>query len=93
MTIQTILLFAVMGFMLLGVGFLIFKFVGSIKEKRAYEREELPDLDAIEEEDDVLPDIDESSFSRLGTDFANEEESASEIYRDIYSDTPEGRGR
>lgn len=93
MTIETILLFAVMGLMLVGVGFLIYKFIGSIKQRRAYEREELPDLDALEEEDDVLPDIDESSFSRLGSDFGNEEESASEIYRDIYSDTPEGRSR
>lgn len=75
-----------MALMLIGVGFLIYRFVRSIMEKRAYETEELPDIFAVEVEDEILPDIEESGFAQLGADFSNDEESASEMYREIYDE-------
>lgn len=73
-----------MAIMVIGVGFLIFRFVQSIRAKRAYVSEELPDIYSFEAEDEVLPDIEESGFSQLGEAFSSDEESASEIYREIY---------
>lgn len=80
---STVLLMVIMGIMLLGVAFLVFRFVQSVRVKRAYMTEELPDLDETEAEDEVLPDIEESGFSSLENDFQSDEESASEIYREI----------
>lgn len=91
MSTQTIILIAIMMLMLAGVGYLIFKFIKSIIAKRAYEREELPDISTIDVEDEVLPDVEESSFSQLGANFSSEDESASEIYREIYQEDKPGR--
>lgn len=93
MDTQTIILFAVMGLMLLGVAFLIFRFVRSIIERRAYEREELPDIYEVEIEDEVLPDVEESGFSSLDSEFGTEEESASEMYREIRDESADRRSR
>lgn len=79
----TVLLMVIMGLMLLGVIFLIIRFVQSVRAKRVYMTEELPDLEEAEMEDEVLPDIEESGFSSLENEFQSDEESASEFYREI----------
>lgn len=89
MSTQNILLIAVMAVIVIGVAFVVFKFVKSILNKRAYEREELPDIDAVEAEDVVLPDIEESGFSHLPDGDFDEDEG---IYREI-SDSNERRSR
>lgn len=87
MDIQTIALLGLMALMVLGVAFIIFRFIKSILEKRAYEREVLPGIYESEIEDVILPDIEESGFSSLGEDFSSDEESASEMYREIYEES------
>lgn len=93
MDTQTIILLAVMGMIILGVGFVVFRFVRSIIERRAYEREELPDIYEVEIEDEVLPDVEESGFSSLDSEFGTEEESASEMYREIQDEGVDRRSR
>ena len=89
MSTQNIVLIAVMALILIGVGFIVFKFVKSILSKRAYEREELPDIDEVEAEDVILPDIEESGFSHLPDGDFDEDE---DIYREI-SDSSDRRSR
>jgi len=90
---KTIILLAVLGLMLVGVLYVIWSFIQSVKAKRAYDNEELPDLYESEIEDEILPDIEESGFSAPSEDFHSEEESASDIYREISeaNDTRSGR--
>lgn len=93
MDTQTIILLAIMVLILFGVGFVVFSFVRSIIERRAYEREELPDIYEVEIEDEVLPDVEESGFSSLDSEFGTEEESASEMYREIQDEGLDRRSR
>lgn len=93
MDTHTIILLAVMGVILLGVGFVVFRFVRSVIDKRAYEREELPDIYEVEIEDEVLPDVEESGFSSLDAEFGTEEESASEMYREIQGENSDKRSK
>lgn len=93
MDTQTIILLAVMGVIILGVGFVVFRFVRSILERRAYEREELPDIYEVEIEDEILPDIEESGFSSVSSEFGTEEESASEMYREIQDESVDRRSK
>ena len=93
MSTQNIVLIAIMALMLIGVGVLIFRFIQSIRARRAYEKEELPDIYEAEVEDVVLPDIEESGFSQLGVDYGAEEESAADIYHDIYEEGSDRRTR
>lgn len=86
MSSQNSLLIAVMAVIVLGVAFIVYKFIRSIIERRAYEREELPDLYAAESEDVILPDIEESGFSQPAIDDFDEDE-------DIYSESSELRER
>lgn len=86
MELQTILLMGALGILFLVGVYLIFVFVRSIKSRRREDSEVLPDLDELEIEEDTLPDIDESSFAQVGGDFSSAEESATEIYEDIYDE-------
>jgi len=89
---QTTVLLALMALMLVGVGYVIYRFIQSVRAKRAYDSEELPDLYEASIEDEVLPDIEESGFSALEDDFSSREESASDIYREI-SEASDKNGR
>lgn len=79
MTTTLILLYAIMALMLVGIGFLIYKFVQSILAKRAYDNAELPDIYEVEREDEVLPDVEESGFSSIRDGFDLEDESSTDL--------------
>lgn len=86
MELQTTVLMGILGILFLAGLLLVFFFVKSIRNRRRESTEVLPDLDELEIEDDVLPDIDESSFAQVGGDFSAAEESATEIYDEIYDE-------
>lgn len=93
MSIEKIVLIAIMALMLIGVAFLAWKFVSAIRAKRAYETEELPDINEEYDEDEILPDVEESGFARIEVTDDDEGEYASEMYRDIYVDEEPRRSR
>lgn len=86
MSDSTIIVIAIMALMVIGAGVLVFLFIKNILAKRAYEREELPDISESDAEDEVLPDIDESSFSSIGAKLDSSEESVRDFYQDIYDE-------
>lgn len=86
MEIQTIVIFCVMAIMLIGIGFLIFRTIKSVRDKREYENDELPDPDDVEDEEETLPDIEESGFSKLVENFDLDDENSSEMRTGSYSD-------
>ena len=93
MSNETIIFLVVAGLILIGVAFIIYKFVVSILARRAYEKEELPDINEVEVEDVVLPDIEESGFSRISDEYEDEEDPNSDIYREISEAKSDRRSR
>lgn len=77
---EQVLIYVIMGLMMIGIGVLVYSFVKSIIAKRAYENAELPDIYEAEQEDEILPDVEESGFSTVHNDFDLEEESSVDNY-------------
>lgn len=84
METTTIIILAVMALMLVGVAFTIFSLVRSVKAKREYENTELPDPFDADDDEEVLPDIEESGFSNLDKNFDLDDDESAEMKANAY---------
>lgn len=84
METKTIIILAIMALMLVGIACTIVFLVKSVKAKRAYETAELPDPFDPEDDEEVLPDIEESGFSNLHKNFDLDDDESAEMKANAY---------
>lgn len=84
METTTIIILAVMVLMLIGIACTIVFLVRSVKAKRDYETAELPDPFDAEDDEEVLPDIEESGFANLNRDFDLDDDESAEMKANAY---------
>lgn len=84
METATIVILAIMALMLVGIACTIVFLVRSVKAKREYENAELPDPFDAEDDEEVLPDIEESGFANLDKDFDLDDDESAEMKANAY---------